>query len=70
MQITVVIQILFIVGYFLICNDIPVRFAQVKKCTNEGRALMQLDFQQFRIQLEKMSNIRLALYELVNNILL
>ena len=34
------------------------RFAQAKKCSNEGRALMQLDFQQFRIQIERMSNIR------------
>ncbi|XP_064402332.1 syndetin-like isoform X2 [Halichondria panicea] len=33
-------------------------FAQAKKCSNEGRALMQVDFQQFRTQLEKMSGIR------------
>ena len=37
------------------------RFAQAKKCSNEGRALMQLDFQQFRTQIERTSKIR---YEL------
>ena len=45
-----------------------VRFAQVKKCSNEGRALMQLDFQQFRTQLERMSNIRLAYLSVLSNI--
>ena len=34
------------------------RFSQAKKCSNEGRALMQLDFQQYRTQIEKMSHIR------------
>ena len=33
-------------------------FASAKKCSNEGRALMQLDFQQFIIQIEKLVNIR------------
>ena len=37
------------------------RFSQAKKCSNEGRALMQVDFQQFRTQMEKMSNIRYIL---------
>ena len=34
------------------------RFSLARKCSNEGRALMQLDFQQYRTQLEKMSGIR------------
>ena len=34
------------------------RFSQVKKCSNEGRALMQLDFQQYRTKLERLTNIR------------
>lgn len=29
-------------------------FASAKKCTNEGRALMQLDYQQFLLNMEKM----------------
>lgn len=33
-------------------------YAQAKKCTNEGRALMQLDFQQFIVKLEKLCEIR------------
>ena len=33
-------------------------YSSVKKCTNEGRALMQLDFQQLVVKLEKMCNIR------------
>ena len=33
-------------------------FAAAKKCTNEGRALMQLDFRQFIIKLEKMSGLK------------
>ena len=33
-------------------------FSQAKKCSNEGRALMQLDFQQYRTQIEKISHIR------------
>lgn len=36
-------------------------FSQAKKCSNEGRALMQLDFQQYRTQIEKISHIRLVL---------
>lgn len=38
------------------------RFAQAKKCSNEGRALMQLDFQQFRTQIERMSKIRWGMH--------
>lgn len=34
------------------------RYANVKKCSNEGRALMQLDFQQFLMKLEKLTDIR------------
>ncbi|XP_013417386.1 syndetin-like [Lingula anatina] len=33
-------------------------YASAKKCTNEGRALMQLDFQQLLMKLEKLTNIR------------
>ncbi|EDV26774.1 uncharacterized protein TRIADDRAFT_54017 [Trichoplax adhaerens] len=33
-------------------------FSNVKKCSNEGRALMQLDFQQYLLQLEKMTTVR------------
>ncbi|XP_029688858.1 uncharacterized protein isoform X4 [Takifugu rubripes] len=29
-----------------------------KKCSNEGRALMQLDFQQFLMKLEKLTDLR------------
>ncbi|XP_072431591.1 syndetin isoform X2 [Chiloscyllium punctatum] len=33
-------------------------YANAKKCSNEGRALMQLDFQQFLMKLEKLTDIR------------
>ncbi|XP_030056373.1 syndetin isoform X2 [Microcaecilia unicolor] len=33
-------------------------YANVKKCSNEGRALMQLDFQQFLLKLEKLTDLR------------
>uniref|UniRef100_A0A8C4QHW1 VPS50 EARP/GARPII complex subunit n=1 Tax=Eptatretus burgeri TaxID=7764 RepID=A0A8C4QHW1_EPTBU len=33
-------------------------FASARKCSTEGRALMQLDFQQFLIQLERLTNLR------------
>ncbi|CAF0856483.1 unnamed protein product [Brachionus calyciflorus] len=33
-------------------------YASVKKCSNEGRALMQLDFQQLVVKLEKLCDIR------------
>ncbi|XP_022109307.1 syndetin-like [Acanthaster planci] len=33
-------------------------FASAKKCSNEGRALMQLDFQQFLLKLEKLTEVR------------
>ncbi|CAH1787995.1 unnamed protein product [Owenia fusiformis] len=33
-------------------------YASAKKCTNEGRALMQLDFQQFLMKLEKLTDLR------------
>ncbi|XP_062523224.1 syndetin-like [Corticium candelabrum] len=33
-------------------------FSSAKKCSNEGRALMQLDFQQFLVKLETLTNIR------------
>ena len=33
-------------------------FSNVKKCSNEGRALMQLDFQQYLLQLEKLTTLR------------
>nr|XP_009859546.1 syndetin [Ciona intestinalis] len=42
-----------------ICNQAFVEgFSNVKKCSNEGRALMQLDYQQFLMKLEKLTNIR------------
>uniref|UniRef100_A0A8C7G8I7 VPS50 subunit of EARP/GARPII complex n=1 Tax=Oncorhynchus kisutch TaxID=8019 RepID=A0A8C7G8I7_ONCKI len=33
-------------------------YGNVKKCSNEGRALMQLDFQQFLMKLEKLTDMR------------
>ncbi|OQV16817.1 Syndetin [Hypsibius exemplaris] len=33
-------------------------FSGVKKCSNEGRALMQLDYQQFIVSAEKLSSLR------------
>ncbi|XP_063042025.1 syndetin isoform X2 [Engraulis encrasicolus] len=33
-------------------------YANVKKCSNEGRALMQLDFQQFLTKLERLTDLR------------
>lgn len=36
----------------------PCSYANVKKCSNEGRALMQLDFQQFLMKLEKLTDLR------------
>ena len=33
-------------------------FSTVKKCTNEGRALMQLDYRQFILKMEKLTDIR------------
>jgi hypothetical protein len=33
-------------------------YALVKRCTNEGRALMQLDFQQLIVKLEKLCDLR------------
>ena len=33
-------------------------FSLAKKCTNEGRALMQLDFRQFVVKLEKLSGLK------------
>ncbi|KXJ15287.1 syndetin isoform X2 [Exaiptasia diaphana] len=33
-------------------------FASTKKCSNEGRALMQLDFQQYLMKLENLTDIR------------
>jgi hypothetical protein len=33
-------------------------YSQAKKCTNEGRALMQLDFQQLIVKLEKLYDLR------------
>jgi hypothetical protein len=41
-------------------------FAGARRCTNEGRALMQLDFRQFVIQAEKLSGLKpLPFQELV-----
>lgn len=33
-------------------------FSQAKRCTNEGRALMQLDYQQFVSKAEKLTDVR------------
>lgn len=33
-------------------------YSSVKKCSNEGRALMQLDFQQLIVKLEKLCDLR------------
>lgn len=33
-------------------------FAQAKKCTNEGRALMQLDYKQFLSKVEKLTPVK------------
>ena len=35
-----------------------VSFSQAKKCSNEGRALMQLDYQQFLTKLGKLTDLR------------
>ena len=40
------------------CNIFVDGFSTAKKCTNEGRALMQLDFRQFVIKLEKLSGLK------------
>ena len=37
---------------------IHLRFASAKKCSNEGRALMQLDFQQYLMKLERLTDLR------------
>ena len=34
------------------------RFSSAKKCSNEGRALMQLDFRQFVLKLEAISDAK------------
>lgn len=33
-------------------------YGSIKKCSNEGRALMQLDFQQLIVKLEKITDLR------------
>jgi hypothetical protein len=38
-------------------------FAAAKKCTNEGRALMQLDYRQFVLKTEAMSGLRPLPYQ-------
>lgn len=34
------------------------RFSSARKCSNEGRALMQLDFRQFVMKLERISELK------------
>lgn len=34
------------------------RFSQAKKCTNGGRALMQLDYQQFLSKVERLTDVQ------------
>lgn len=46
---------IFIVSFYCVPFS---SYANVKKCSNEGRALMQLDFQQFLMKLEKLTDIR------------
>ncbi|ESO01150.1 hypothetical protein HELRODRAFT_82402, partial [Helobdella robusta] len=42
-----------------VCNQTLVEgFSAAKKCTNEGRALMMLDYQQFLIKFEKFTTLR------------
>lgn len=44
---------------FSVCSSVLLcSYANVKKCSNEGRALMQLDFQQFLMKLEKLTDLR------------
>lgn len=43
---------------YLLMSCLSASYANVKKCSNEGRALMQLDFQQFLMKLEKLTDIR------------
>jgi len=38
-------------------------FSGAKKCTNEGRALMQLDYRQFVLKLEKISHVKPVPYQ-------
>jgi len=38
-------------------------FSSAKKCTNEGRALMQLDYRQFVIKFEKLSGLKPVPYQ-------
>ena len=38
-------------------------FSAAKRCSNEGRALMQLDYRQFVVKLEKMSEQRPVPYQ-------
>ena len=40
------------------CHTFVDGFSAVRKCTNEGRALMQLDFRQFVLKLEKLSGVK------------
>lgn len=46
--------------FYLSTTNFPsvLSYANVKKCSNEGRALMQLDFQQFLMKLEKLTDLR------------
>ncbi|XP_030883597.1 syndetin [Leptonychotes weddellii] len=51
-------RFLFPSHHFWFFIIVYLRYANVKKCSNEGRALMQLDFQQFLMKLEKLTDIR------------
>lgn len=39
-------------------NLLSYRFSQAKKCTNGGRALMQLDYQQFLSKVERLTDVQ------------
>uniref|UniRef100_A0A8C7GKZ1 VPS50 subunit of EARP/GARPII complex n=1 Tax=Oncorhynchus kisutch TaxID=8019 RepID=A0A8C7GKZ1_ONCKI len=45
-------------------------YGNVKKCSTEGRALMQLDFQQFLMKLEKLTGMRLSVHNMCTSVCL
>ena len=52
--------------YTLHCNVVSFiffRFSTAKKCSNEGRALMQLDYRHFVMKLERIAEIKPLPYQ-------
>uniref|UniRef100_A0A8C8F464 VPS50 subunit of EARP/GARPII complex n=1 Tax=Oncorhynchus tshawytscha TaxID=74940 RepID=A0A8C8F464_ONCTS len=45
-------------------------YGNVKKCSTEGRALMQLDFQQFLMKLEKLTDMRHSVHNMCTSVCL